>query len=81
MNEKIQNDFGTFGQMQELRAIFDQHIELLKQAYKILLKTKPENYFVLAALLYSINNSSEINFIIGASRKGQGLFCPCSNNF
>ena len=74
MNEKKQNDFGSFGQMQELRAIFDQHVELLKQAYEILLKTKPKNHFVLAALLYSINNSCKSISIFTVNGKARDCF-------
>ena len=61
--------------MQELRAIFDQHVELFKEAHQIVLsKTKPENHFVLAALLYSINNSCELIAILAVNGKARDCF-------
>jgi hypothetical protein len=73
MDNVNKQSLNSFDGLKQLRLKLDQHNELLRMSYSILLKEKKENYDVLAPLLYSIIDSNDsIAFL---SQKGKVRDC------
>jgi hypothetical protein len=73
LNENNQDDFGSYEAVKRGLIIFNQQVELSRQAYAILLRQKIDYYDVLAPLLYSINDSCDS--IMFLANKGKVRDC------